>query len=231
MIKNCLKRQMPKAKRVNMPQKTTTIKIGVTGSIGSGKSLVCERFKKIGLAVLDCDVIARQVVEPGEKGLEQLVDQFGVKILAANGSLDRKQLRQILIQDENQKSVIEHILHPLIQERMSQLMQDALEPPSINNDAKTAVAVEVPLLFESNMDRLFDVTIAVVADEDRMVERVGQRDQVSVQNAKKLLNLQMPQLKKAEQADYIIENKGSRAQLFDLVDKLFDKIQKEFLTI
>ncbi|MFH2058271.1 MAG: dephospho-CoA kinase [Pseudomonadota bacterium] len=213
---------MPEKKRIDH---NNILKIGVTGSAGSGKSLVCQRFEKRGVVTLDCDAIARQVVEPGEKGLEKLVELFGLDVLCKDGSLDRRKLRQILINDEVQRDTIEKILHPLIRQKLCRQMENASY-----NGKNRIVAVEVPLLFESGMDNLFDITIAVIADEDKLAQRICKRDCVSGEDAKKMLGLQMSQHEKTMRADHIIINKGTPLQLFDSVDKLFDKIQKEFLT-
>ncbi|MFH2093094.1 MAG: dephospho-CoA kinase [Pseudomonadota bacterium] len=202
------------------------MKIGVTGSAGSGKSLVCQRFNTLGVVTLDCDRIARQVVQPGEPGLEKLVDIFGPDVLCKDGTLDRKKLRHILINDKKQCDIIEKTLHPLIRQQLFQQIESA----PYKGESK-AVAVEVPLLFESGMDNMFDFTIAVIASEDELAERICRRDDVSVKDARKMLGLQMSQHEKAMRADHVIVNKGTLLQLFDSVDKLFDKIQKEFLTI
>lgn len=201
------------------------IRIGVTGSAGSGKSLVCRRFGQLGAKTLDCDQIARQVVEPGQDGLKGLVNAFGPGILDREGFLDRKNLRNRLVQNKKNKAVIERILHPLIRKRMCRQMDTA-----VRSGRYRAVVVEVPLLFESDMARLFDVTLAVTADESILVERIRQRDGVSGIDAKKMLDLQISQQEKERLSDHVIKNNSGFSQLFESVDKLFDKIEKEFLT-
>ncbi len=209
-----------------MSKKAGQLKIGVTGSAGSGKSLVCRRLKERGMATLDCDRIAREVVEPGEKGLARLVERFGPGLLDKTGRLDRKALRKILVDDERHRREIEAVLHPLILEKMCSRMEEVLY-----NGKKKAVAVEVPLLFETDLAHLFDVTIAVVAGKETLAQRICQRDHVSAAEAGKMLALQMPQEEKSRRADHVITNSGTLSQLFDSVDKLFDKLEKEFLTI
>ncbi len=209
-----------------MSKKTGYLKIGVTGSAGSGKSLVCRRLGERGMATLDCDRIARQVVEPGEKGLALLIERFGPGLLDKTGRLDRKALRKILVEDEQHRREIEAVLHPLIREKMCSQMKEALY-----EGRKKAVAVEVPLLFETDLAHLFDVTIAVTANKAMLAQRISQRDHVSVAEAGKMLALQMPQEEKSSRADHVITNSGALSQLFDSVDKFFDKLEKEFLTI
>lgn len=199
-------------------------KIAVTGSAGSGKSLVCKRLKEIGLVTLDCDRIARQVVEPGEPGLKDIVQLLGQDVLSDKGGLDRPKLRNLIINDPNIRKKVEDLLHPRILEQMM-LQIKAAEYTDIK-----AVAVEVPLLFESGMDKFFDLTIAVMARDQDLVKRISRRDQVKETDAQKMLGLQMSQEEKTARADHVIFNLGTNAELFESVDILFHKIQKEFLT-
>ncbi|MBU1193945.1 MAG: dephospho-CoA kinase [Proteobacteria bacterium] len=200
-------------------------KIAVTGSAGSGKSIVCRRFYEKGLVVLDCDVIARQVVEPGEKGFKDIVDLFGETVVLKDGRLDRARLREIIVYDDDMRKKMEDILHPRILEEMIFQMAHA-----DYTGRKKAVAVEVPLLFETGMERYFDLTIAVIADFPELIDRISSRDKVMEKDARKMLELQMSQEHKSARADYVIKNTGTLPELFDSVDNIFEKIQKEFLT-
>ncbi len=200
------------------------LRIAVTGSAGSGKSLVCQRFKAIGLVTLDCDVIARQIVEPGMPGFEKIVELFGQKVVGKQGTLDRAGLRNIIMNNSSLRQKMENILHPqIIKEMVFQIENTELRD-------KNAVVVEVPLLFELGMEKQFDVTIAVAAQDMDLVKRISDRDNVGEKDAQKILDLQMSQQDKMARADYVIFNKGTRSELFDSVDNLFNKIQKEFLT-
>ena len=200
------------------------LRIAVTGSAGSGKSLVCKRFKTIGLVTLDCDVIARQVVEPGMPGFEKIVEVFGQSVVQKQGTLDRTLLRNIIVDDAILRKKMEDILHPQILSEMVFQIENAMYKD------KKAVAVEVPLLFELGMEKQFDVTIVVAAQDMDLVKRISKRDKVSKENAQKMLDLQMAQEDKMAMADHVVINKGTMAELFESVDNLFDKIQKEFLT-
>ena len=200
------------------------LRIAVTGSAGSGKSLVCQRFKTLGLVTLDCDVIARQIVEPGMPGFKKIVEVFGRSIVQKDGALDRTRLRNVIVDDAILRKKVEDILHPQILREMVLQIENAVYK------GKKAVAVEVPLLFELGMKKQFDVTIAVVAQDIDLVKRISKRDEVSNKNAQKMLNLQMAQEDKMAMADHVVINKGTMAELFESVDKLFDKIEKEFLT-
>lgn len=202
------------------------IKIAVTGSAGSGKSLVCDLLAKKGLTCLNCDHIARQVVEPGQPGLEGLIDLFGSKILLDDGCLDRKKLRLILLDKPGAKKQIEGVLHPLIRDKMHTLIEE-----SFRKCQQKAVVVEVPLLYESGLDTLFDICIVVTAPEKDLIARISSRDDVAVDDAAKLLNVQMDQNEKAKRADYVLVNADSMSELAESVDYIFDEIRKEFLTI
>jgi len=199
------------------------IKIAVTGSAGSGKSLVCRHFKTIGLVVLDCDVIARQIVEPGTIGFEKIVGLFGKKIVDKNGTLDRAKLRAIIINEPLMRKKMEDILHPQINKEM------VLQMGTAKYSKKRAVAVEVPLLFELGMEHDFDTTIVVVAQDVDLVKRICDRDSVKREDALKMLDLQMPQKEKQKKADHVIVNSGDSLELFESVQNLFDKIQRQFL--
>jgi dephospho-CoA kinase len=198
------------------------LKIAVTGSAGSGKSLVCQHFKTIGLVVLDCDVIAREVVEAGTVGFEKIIELFGQKIVDKNGMLDRAALRKIIIDNSIMRKKLETVLHPLINKEMVSQMEN------VEYKNKQAVAVEVPLLFELGMQHSFDATIAVVAEDMDLVKRICNRDNVNKQDALKMLNLQMSQKEKQKRADYTIVNKGDMSKVFKSVNNLFNIIQKEF---
>lgn len=203
---------------------TGILKIAVTGSAGSGKSLVCKRLKELGLVTLDCDIIARQVVQPGQEGFNDIVQLLGPDVVLDNGGLNRPMLRNLIIHDDSMRKKMEGLLHPRILNSMM-LQISTAEYKDIR-----AVAVEVPLLFESGMDRFFDVTIAVIASEQDLIKRISERDQVRDADARKMLDLQMPQKEKRKRAGHVLQNTGSHIELFESVDILFEKIKKEFLT-
>ena len=200
------------------------LRIAVTGSAGSGKSLVCQRFREIGWVSLDCDIIARQVVEPGEEAFKKIVELFGQKVVRKEGTLDRERLRNIIVNDSLLRQKMENILHPQIIKEMVFQIEKA------EGKGKKAVVVEVPLLFELGMEKQFDVTIAVMAKDMDLIKRISDRDNVTKKDAQKILDLQMSQENKMTRADHVILNKGKRSELFESVDNLFNKIQKEFLT-
>jgi dephospho-CoA kinase len=199
------------------------LKIAITGSAGSGKSLVCRRLKELGLFCLDCDRIARQVVEHGEVGYNEIIKLFGRDIILPDNSLDRAALRKIIINDPIMKKKMEEILHPLIIARM------LFEINAAKYDRIKAVAVEVPLLFETGMNNLFDITIVVTAQDQELVRRIVRRDFLEHKDAQKMLKIQMSQEEKQARADYVIINSSTCTELFKSVDLLFKQIQTRLI--
>lgn len=200
------------------------LKIGVTGSAGSGKSLVRDGFRRIGLITLDCDEIARQVVEPGQAAYNQVVKAFGAKIVAPDRTLDRPALRRMIVNTKGSREKLESILHPIIISETVRLMDDAVL------SKQKSCAVEVPLLFELGMEALFDVVVVVTAEDSTLVDRIAARDGVNRESAQKLLDIQMPQAEKAQKADYVIENRGEPEAVFKSVDVLYQKLLNQRLT-
>lgn len=200
------------------------LKIGVTGSAGSGKSLVCEGFRRIGLVTLDCDEIARWVVEPGQVAYNQVVKAFGSKIVAADRTLDRPALRRMIVAKKGSREKLESILHPVIISETIKLMDEAV------HSKQTSCAVEVPLLFELGMENLFDVVVVVIAADEALVDRISRRDGVDKESAQRLLALQMPQVEKAQKADCVIVNSGEPEEVFKSVDDLYQKLANQRLT-
>ncbi len=204
--------------------KDIILKIGVTGSAGSGKSLVCQAFKQLGLVTLDCDRIARQVVEPGQKAYNKVVSIFGTDVVAGDNGLDRAKLRKIIVNHPDLRKQLEGVLHPIIIEEMVRQMETA------DYQSQSACAVEVPLLFELGMEAYFDVIVAVATEETDLIERICARDNVDEDAAKKMLALQMNQDEKIKRADYVIYNQGRADYVFSAVSSLYEKLVKQRLT-
>lgn len=204
--------------------KDNILRIGVTGSAGSGKSLVCQEFARLGLVTLDCDKIARQVVEPGRAAYNKVVAAFGPGVVGEGRSLDRVKLRKMILDQPDMRKQLENILHPIIIEEMVRQMDTA------DYSREPACAVEVPLLFELGMDACFDVTLTVASDEATLLERISSRDNVSREAAGKMLSLQMAQEEKIQRADHVIHNRGGTEAVSRQVSDLYKKLVKQRLT-
>jgi len=204
---------------------TTIYKIGVTGSAGSGKSLVCRRFAKLGLYVISSDKIARQVVEKGMPAYKKLVDLFGSKVLLKNGSLNRPVLRKIISSNPHMKAKLENIVQPeILRELFSKIQAREKKGDKI-------VVAEVPLLFELDLKNRFNFVITVAADENKLKQRIAERDGVTENEAEKFLTLQMPQQLKIQKSDKIIWNNGGIEALLMEVDKIYSEIINSFIDI
>ena len=195
------------------------IKVAITGSAGSGKTLVCNRFKRLGLVVIFLDALAREAVASGSVALQKIVGHFGEKVLSPSGTLNRKVLRQIMINDAQDRKIIERFIHPRITELMNRQVSE------VEKRGETLILVEVPLLFEKKIEKQFQVVILIVADQDVKVKRLIDRDNISHRDALGLLNVQMTDDQKRDRADFVITNNGSRDEVFQSVDRIFQRFQ------
>ena len=205
-------------------EKMGILKIGITGSAGSGKSIVLNAFGDLGLVTLDCDRIARDLVAPDGRGYEDVVALFGYDVVLEDRNLDRGKMRERILEKPELRKSLESILHPLIVETLFQRMESA------EYEKERACVAEVPLLFELGMGLRFDATVVVRTGEEELVRRISLRDGVGKESARKMLALQMSQEEKVRQSDYVIENRGSLGELVESVGDLYSKIKKEFLT-
>src|ERR1700734_3942106 len=154
------------------------LRIGLTGGIASGKSTVAQRFAELGIPVVDADVAAREVVAPGTPGLAQVVERFGPSILAENGELDRRALRQLIFKDPGSRQDLEAILHPLIRAAMENRTETAAGP---------YVVMAIPLLVEGGARGRADRILVVDVDEAVQLQRVQARDGGSLDQARAIL--------------------------------------------
>src|SRR5215208_1987139 len=176
------------------------LRVGLTGSIGVGKSFVAAIFVELGCQVLDADQTAREVVMPGTPGLAALTDAFGKEILNPDGTLDRKQLGAVVFGDEEKRERLNHILHPFIIARQDEILREweAQDPRGIG-------MVDAALMIESGGYRRFDKLIVVHCRPEVQLERLMLRDKLSRDEALRRINSQMPQEEKQKFADYLID--------------------------
>ena len=187
--------------------------VGITGGIGCGKSTAARMFERRGFRRVDCDAIAHELVAEDAIVRETLINTFGEGIRRDNGSLDRKKIAAIVFGDERRLGELENILHPVIRERWESLIGEEPEGDWI---------VEVPLLFEKNLQNRVDFTVCVFSDLSSQVERLGQKGMDRAQ-ALARINRQMPTEEKAEKADCVLLNEGSLAFLEDQVNQLLTR--------
>lgn len=180
-----------------------TLVIGLTGSIGTGKSTVAKMFKQLGIPVIDADEIARLVVEPGKEAYEKIVETFGEDILQKDRTLDRKKLGAIVFNDEEKRKQLNGIVHPAIRKEMLRQRDEYLEQHA------PCVVLDIPLLYESKLEHFVDKVIVVKTSPEVQLERILARDDLSKEEALKRINAQIDVAKKAEWADAVIDNDGT----------------------
>jgi dephospho-CoA kinase len=190
------------------------LRVGLTGGIASGKSKVAEMFAALGAPIIDSDLIAREVVTPGSAGLAAVRNAFGNAILAADGTLDRRKVRNLIFADAALRARLEAILHPLIRERMLAMLGE------IRADY---VVIAVPLLLETSFAALVDRILVVDCPPEVQVARVMQRDALSRPDAEAILGAQIDRATRRNAADDVIDNGGTldttRAQVVVLHER------------
>lgn len=200
-----------------------TLVIGLTGGIASGKSTISSILKAVGWPVIDADLIARQIVMPGSKGLEQIVNRFGPQMLNSDGTLDRKKLGKTVFDDPKKLSDLDKIEHPLIQEAIDSQLDE------FKKQHLPVVVLDVPLLFETGMDEECDLTVLAVVDQATQLKRLMKRDQISKMDAVKKISSQMSLKEKMQRADVIIDNNGTLEQTRSKVAELVDRVSQHQL--
>jgi dephospho-CoA kinase len=178
--------------------------IGLTGGIACGKSTVSRLLASRGAIVIDADILAREVVEPGAPALAEVVRVFGPDMLNEDGTLNRKQLGKVVFDNEAKRKRLEELLHPAIIQLMQERMAEAerLQPDKL-------VVADVPLLYEAQMEDMFQEVLVVAASREVQLERLMQRDGLSGEEAELRIDAQMPLEWKKEWADVVIDNSGA----------------------
>lgn len=195
------------------------LRVGLTGSIGVGKSFVASVFVELGCHVLDADQTAREVVMPGTPGLNALVEAFGSDILNTDGTLDRKRLGALIFADQSKREQLNYILHPFIIARQDEILNtwEAEDPDGIG-------IVDAALMIESGGYKRFDKLIVVHCSPEVQLERLMLRDKLSRDEALRRINSQMPQEEKQKFADYLIDTSDgfdlTRSRSVEIYNKL-----------
>lgn len=195
--------------------------IGLTGGIAAGKSTVANVWQRLGALHIDADQLAREVVEPGTPGLRQVVDEFGLGVLAPDGSLDRSALAAIVFQDPDKRAKLEGILHPLIQERTRELLQRA----SQTLGPERLVVYSIPLLVETDSPLPFDAVVTVEAPEQKQIDRLVQNRGLTLEQAKSRIGSQATPAERARRADYILNSNQAIELLERDARELLERLQ------
>lgn len=191
------------------------LRIGLTGGIASGKSTVERRLVELGVPVIDADDSARAVVARGQPGLAAVVERFGAGVLAPDGELDRRALRDLIFRSPEKRRDLEAILHPLIRDHMEQRALAAVGP---------YLVLSIPLLVESGTAReRVDRILVVDADESQQVQRLITRDSVTAEQARSTLAAQASREVRLKAADDVLVNSGSVPELRQAIDRLHQR--------
>ncbi|MFD1956565.1 dephospho-CoA kinase [Paenibacillus thailandensis] len=183
------------------------MKIGLTGGIATGKSTVARMLVERGAFLVDADQVAREVVLPGEPALEAIASLFGQAVIQDDGTLNRKALGEIVFKDKELLAKLEGITHPAIRKRM----QERILSYSEQHPDKLVVA-DVPLLFETGQQHLYEGIMVVYVPEALQVKRLMSRNQLSEAEARRRVSLQMDIEEKRRRADWVIDNSGDLEQ-------------------
>ncbi len=192
------------------------VRIALTGGIASGKSFVADELAKRGARIIDADLLAREVVEPGTPGLASVAERFGDSILRPDGSLDRAALGEIIFNDPRARADLNAIIHPLVRERARELEEGA-EPG-------TVVVQVIPLLVETGLHETFDRVIAVDVPTQTQVNRLSHRNDLSTDQARARVRSQASREQRVQVADWVIDNSGDQASTVRQVDDLWPRL-------
>jgi dephospho-CoA kinase len=194
--------------------------VGLTGGIGSGKSLVAQMFKQLGVHLIDADELAHWAVEPGQPALERIVESFGPEILNPDRTLDRVKLGRMVFDHPEKRELLNSLVHPYV------FMEEERRRKEIaQKDPKAIVMFDAALLIETGSYQLMDKVILVTIDRRKQISRIMRRDGLSREEAVKRIDAQMPQSKKKRKADYIIDGGQSLKAVEDQVRRIFEELK------
>ena len=188
--------------------------IGLTGGIGSGKSVASDKFASLGITVVDADVASRTVVQPGMPALKEIESHFGPEIITRDGQLDRTKLREIIASDAEERKWLESVLHPRIGEQITKEISESSSPYTI---------FVAPLLLETNSDNMCSRVLVVDVAEEVQIQRTTKRDQMLGEQIEKIVAAQMSRKERLEKADDVLVNAGTIRELQDQVEELHHK--------
>jgi dephospho-CoA kinase len=177
--------------------------VGLTGSIGTGKSTALKTFESLGAATVSLDQIAKEQAKPGREGYKAIVKDFGTCILKKDGSIDRALLGRVIFSDKRAKTGLERATHPLILKEMTKLV----------GRLRGLVVVDVPLLFEKKLQKNFDAVVLIACKPDKQIKRIIDRDGLEPKEARLRVRAQLPLAQKRKLADVTIDNDGNVAAL------------------
>jgi dephospho-CoA kinase len=190
----------------------------LTGGIGSGKSEVSRRLAALGAVLVDADAVAREVVEPGTPGLAAVVEEFGEDVLRTDGTLDRERLGSIVFADDDKRRRLNAIVHPLVGQRMQELVEDA--------PASAIVVYDVPLLTENDLAGMYELVVVVDAPVEEQVRRLTTLRGMTEEAARARIAAQATREQRRAVADRLIDNSGTLETLAARVEELWAELTR-----
>lgn len=191
--------------------------IGLTGSVATGKSTVSNMIQQAGIPLVDADIAARKVVEPGTEGLKEIVAYFGEEILLADGTLDRAKLGEIIFKDKEKREKLNEITHPRVKDYMLEARERFFRA------GEELVFFDIPLLFESHLESLVDQIVVVWTTPETELKRLMERNNLTKEDALRRIESQMGIDEKARKADFVIDNNESlektQKQVYSFIER------------
>lgn len=195
-----------------------SVVLGITGGIATGKSTASSYFEKKGVPVVDADLGARVVVEAGSSGLDQLVQTFGIDILAVDGTLDRKKLGRMVFSDTQKRQELNQIVQKDIRKWIESTLAD------LKKKAYPLIVLDIPLLFEEHYEDLCDIVLVIATTPEKQQIRLRERDGLTEVEARDRLAAQWPLSQKKKLADVVIENSSSLADFDAALEMLWQHL-------
>jgi dephospho-CoA kinase len=195
------------------------VHVGLTGGVASGKSTVSQILRDLGAVVVDADALAREVIEPGTPGLEQVVTAFGPEVLGPDGRLDRRRVSELVFADPEQRARLEAVIHPLVRARAAEI--EAATPPGV------LVVHDIPLLVETGQAGDFDAVVVVDVPWEAQVERAMRDRGWSREQSQARISAQASREDRLAAATHVIENTGTHEDLRRRVTEVFAELSQE----
>ncbi|MBQ9847168.1 MAG: dephospho-CoA kinase [Clostridia bacterium] len=198
--------------------------IGITGQTGAGKGTAAKILTENNMAYIDCDLVARDVVEVGSKTLDKLCDAFSDSILNADGSLNRPELAKIAFSSPQSVRLLNSITHPAIIDRINEIIAE------MDKKGEKYIVLDAPTLLESGAADICDVIITVVADEDIRLSRIMERDDIDCDAAERRMSAQPKPDFYIENSDYTVYNNGDIESLRKQISRIYDDILRNYIS-
>ncbi len=195
--------------------------VGLTGGVGSGKTVVSQTLREEGAYLIDADQIARELAQPHTPTWNELIQVFGKEILNEDGSIDRKRLGQRVFSNPKERELLNQMIHPRIREEINRRKEEILQ-----KDPEAIIIIDAALLIELGDHREMDKLIVVFAPDEQRIQRLNRRDGMSREEAQKVISSQMPQEEKLRVADFVIRNEGTLEETKEKAREVFQELKR-----